>query len=202
MLHHETVPAHTLELLKLISPRLGELGFYLAGETALALRFGHRISVDLDFFNSSQFDPPQLVDELKALSGKSSNITQQSKGSIALSHQDTKLEFLQYDAPFLEPIEEIDEIPFASLSDNIAMKLSALVGRGSKKDFIDIATLLETIDLNKMLEWYSTKFPNSDQFLVLKSLTWFDDAEQEPDPVFLKSQNWEQVKKAIQQATN
>jgi len=200
MLHYETVPANTLELLKLISPRLHELGFYLAGGTALALRLGHRVSVDLDFFKSDQFSPPEIANELKALSGSPSNIIQQSKGSIALIHQDTKLEFLRYDPPLLKLTEKIDDIPFASLPDNVAMKLSALVGRGSKKDFIDIAALLETMSLSEMLEYYSTKFPNSDQFLVLKSLTWFDDADSEPDPVFLKSQNWIQVKKVIQQA--
>ncbi len=200
MLHEQTVPSHTLELLKLASPRLNELGFYLAGGTALALRLGHRISVDLDFFKSAQFSPPELIDELETLTGSPSKIIHQSKGSIAITHQNSKLEFLRYDTQLLEPVEQIDGISLSSLPDNVAMKLSALVGRGSKKDFVDVAALLESIDLSLMLDWYQRKYPASDPFIVMKSLTWFDDAEAEPDPVFLKSQNWEEIKEVILKA--
>ena len=39
--------------------------FYLAGGTALALRLGHRLSRDFDFFNSQPFDEEILLNELK-----------------------------------------------------------------------------------------------------------------------------------------
>ena len=98
------------------------------------------------------------------------------------------------------PSHTLELLKLASLPDNVAMKLSALVGRGSKKDFVDVAALLETIDLSQMLDWYQRKYLDSDPFLVMKSFTWFDDAEAEPDPVFLKSQNWKQVKELILKA--
>jgi hypothetical protein len=80
------------------------------------------------------------------------------------------------------------------------MKLSALAGRGSKKDFVDLAALLETIEISEMLDWYRRKFPNSDPFIVMKSLTWFEDAEADPDPAFLKGQSWKRIKKVISEA--
>jgi len=200
MLHQSAVPRHTLELLKLTSPRLDELGFHLAGRTALALRLGHRISVDLDFFKSGPFAPPDVVDELDALTGSSSKIVQQSEGSVALINQETKFELLRYDSALLEPVDQIEGISLVSLPDNVAMKLSALAGRGSKKDFVDLAALLETIEISEMLDWYRRKFPNSDPFIVMKSLTWFEDAEADPDPAFLKGQSWKRIKKVISEA--
>jgi len=179
---------------------LDELGFHLAGRTALALRLGHRISVDLDFFKSGPFAPPDVVDELDALTGSSSKIVQQSEGSVALINQETKFELLRYDSALLEPVDQIEGISLVSLPDNVAMKLSALAGRGSKKDFVDLAALLETIEISEMLDWYRRKFPNSDPFIVMKSLTWFEDAEADPDPAFLKGQSWKRIKKVISEA--
>ena len=197
MLQDQSVPSHTLELLKLISPRLSELGFHLAGGTALALRLGHRISVDLDFFKSGEFSPLEVMEEVEALTRASSKMIQQSEYSVAFIHQDTKVELLRYDYPLLEPIDHLDGVSLVSLADKAAMKLSALAGRGSKKDFVDLAALLEEVDLEQLLSWYEQKFPQSESFVVMKSLTWFEDADAEPDPVFLKGQSWSEVKKTV-----
>ena len=48
-----------------------------------------------------------------------------------------------------------------------------------------------------MLAWYRQKFPNSEVFMLMKSLTWFEDAEQEPDPLFLQGQSWPEVKTRV-----
>jgi len=42
--------------------------FTLYGDTALALRLGHRASVDFDFFSSTTFDPVQLAGNIPYLS--------------------------------------------------------------------------------------------------------------------------------------
>lgn len=56
MLSYQTVEPHTLELLKglMSEPLFGSLR--LVGGTALALQYGHRSSIDLDFFGNIESD--------------------------------------------------------------------------------------------------------------------------------------------------
>jgi predicted nucleotidyltransferase component of viral defense system len=91
----------------------------------------------------------------------------------------------------------IDGIRLVSKKDIAAMKLNAIAGRGSKKDFIDVYQLLKDFSLVEMLAFYSQKYPNGSEFMVLKSLLYFDDAEIEPDPIMLIPISWNQVKERI-----
>lgn len=197
MLHEQAVPRHTLELLRQIGTPLAEVGFYLAGGTALALRLGHRISVDLDFFHPDGFDPPRAITLLEAVTGERPTVLQQTAGSVAMMLCETKVEILEYCYPMLEPVEDHGGIPLCALADNTAMKLSAIMSRGAKKDFVDLSALLGTASLQQMLEWFGRKFPTVEPFALLKSLTWFEDAEQEPDPEFLDDQSWQDVQSKI-----
>ena len=201
MLQKQTVPEHSLELLKKISPQLSEQGFYLAGGTALALRFGHRISVDLDFFKSEKFDVFKLSEFIKE-SFPDYELINETKGSLSVIAVDTKVEFLRYNYPLLESVEQIEGIPFSSLPDNAAMKLSALMNRGSKKDFFDVAELINHLTLEELFDYFFRKFPNVDQFALVKSLTWFEDAEENPEPKMLNGQNWDQVKDSFRKAVS
>ena len=201
MLQKQTVPEHSLELLKKISPQLSEQGFYLAGGTALALRFGHRISVDLDFFKSEKFDVFKLSEFIKE-SFPDYELINETKGSLSVIAVDTKVEFLRYNYPLLESVEQIEGIPFSSLPDNAAMKLSALMNRGSKKDFFDVAELINHLTLEELFDYFFRKFPNVDQFALVKSLTWFEDAEENPEPKMLNGQTWDQVKDNILKAVS
>jgi hypothetical protein len=86
------------------------------------------------------------------------------------------------------------------LPDIAAMKLSEVCNRGSKKDFFDIVELLDHYGLPELFDFYKRKFKSHDTFHVLRSLTYFDDAEDEPDPITLKGQTWEDVKLRIGEA--
>ena len=77
------------------------------------------------------------------------------------------------------------------------MKLSAITGRGAKKDFIDLYFLLNHFTLSQMFEFYRKKYPKSSDFLVFKSLTYFEDADLEPMPKMIESIEWREVKDAI-----
>lgn len=57
------------------------------------------------------------------------------------------------------------------------MKINAMEGRGSRKDFIDIHLLLQHYTLDELLSFYVQKYPNYSIFRALLSLTYFDDAE-------------------------
>ena len=200
MLHTNTLPEHSLELLKKLAPVLASRGFYLAGGTALALRFGHRISVDLDFFSPDSFQTESLVSVLEDTAGEPCRVFQKTAGSLSVTVAETKIELFHYTSPLLAETEIHQGVNMASLADNGAMKLSALTNRGSKKDFYDISRLLDVEPLNYWLEKFQEKYPNSDIFMVLKSLTWFDDAEAEPDPRLLDGQTWSSVKSRLTSA--
>ena len=104
---------------------------------------------------------------------------------------------LTYNFQLLEPVNVIDGIRLVSKKDIAAMKLNAIAGRGSKKDFVDVYQLLNDFSLSEMLTFYAQKYPNGSEFMVLKCLLYFDDAEIEPDPIMLIPITWSQVKDRI-----
>lgn len=77
------------------------------------------------------------------------------------------------------------------------MKITALIGRGTKKDFIDLAFLLDIFSLNEIFNLYEKKYPEASRFMAMKSIAYFDDAEQEPMPFMLKEKSWNDIKNRI-----
>lgn len=77
------------------------------------------------------------------------------------------------------------------------MKITALIGRGTKKNFIDLAFLLDIFSLNEIFNLYEKKYPEASRFMAMKSIAYFDDAEQEPMPFMLKEKSWNDIKKRI-----
>lgn len=193
MLRFDAVP-------ELVKDRLDELScrgldeFALGGGTSLALRMGHRISVDLDFFTEAVFSPEELFEEI-ALADAS--IIKNARNTLALNVNGVKVEFLRHAYPVLAPVENMDGIRMLSLPDVAAMKLNAIANRGSKKDFYDVAELLEHHTLPELLDFFASKYRASDTFTVIRSLVWFEDAEQEPDPVSMAGKTWEDVKARV-----
>ncbi len=90
-----------------------------------------------------------------------------------------------------------DGLRLAGLQDIAAMKLAAVTGRATKKDFIDIYFLLNHFSLHEMMSFYNAKYADGSPFLVLKSLTYFEDAGQEQEPVMYKNISWQGVKETI-----
>lgn len=197
MLYYRTVYPETLQLLK----RLHEIDylndFRLVGGTALALQIGHRLSIDLDLFVFSELDVAPILDQIDSL-GKIEIINHTSK-VLTLFIDDIKIDFVSYQYDFLKPIEVVENIRLASIEDIAAMKLSAIANRGAKKDFIDLFFLLKTFSLAQIFEYYHAKFPTASDFLVVKSLTYFNDADIEPMPKMLKPITWDDVKSRIVQ---
>lgn len=84
-----------------------------------------------------------------------------------------------------------------SKQDIAAMKLSAIAGRGSKKVFIDLFFLMQDFSLKEMLAFYDAKFSDGSIFMVLKSLSFFDDADLQQQPKMFVDFDWEDCKKSI-----
>lgn len=195
MLHYQTVDPSTLEILKRLLQMQVFNELRLVGGTSLALQLGHRKSVDLDLFGSLEADDFVVANALKTFN--SVTIIQKSESITIYSIEGIKVDIVNYTYPWLSAAKIEDGIRLAHLEDIAAMKLSAITGRGTKKDFIDISHILQYFSLKQMLEFYSRKYYDGSEFLVLKSLTYFADADQEPDPVMLYKMDWEDIKAGI-----
>jgi hypothetical protein len=82
------------------------------------------------------------------------------------------------------------------------MKLNAIAGRGSRKDFIDLHFLLQKYSLKEMIYFYNNKYADGSEFMVLKGLTYFEDAESEEIPILFQKLDWNEIKVSIQNALN
>lgn len=173
----------------------------LVGGTSLALQYGHRTSVDLDFFgdmSASQDDVLAMVRELG-----DHTVINRSKNILQVVLNGIKVDFVNYSC-----YEWIDEpvtdgpIKLASPEDIAALKVNAIEGRGTKKDFVDMYMLLQHYSLAEILEFYKQKYPDYSIFRALRSLTYFEDAEPQAMPQLFISATWEQMKAFISEKVN
>lgn len=202
MLHKSTVDQPALELLIQLQQKDYLKGFYLVGGTALALKMGHRKSIDLDLFSNFSFETAQLLENISAdfpftLFFSANNTL---KGSI----NQVQVDILAHRYPLVaEPII-VENISMLSNEDIAAMKLNAISVSGQRvKDFIDIYYLLNSYSVEDMIGFYKKKYAQYNDANVLKSLCWFDDVDLSDWPVLLKTPglNWESVKNTIVEAT-
>jgi Nucleotidyl transferase AbiEii toxin, Type IV TA system len=149
-LFKNTVEDKTYQLLQKLMqiPELSE--FVLVGGTNLSLKFGHRISIDLDLFTNSSFDTQEVFAGITTELPQTIKIDER-KQTIWLNIDGVKVDVILHKYPYLKPIELIDGIRFMSIEDIIPMKLEAMATRGVKKDFWDIGELLNHYSLNQIL---------------------------------------------------
>lgn len=202
MLYKSTVDQSTLELLIKLQQKDYMKGFYLVGGTALALKMGHRKSIDLDLFSNFSFDTAQLLENISAdfpftLFFSANNTL---KGSI----NQVQVDILAHRYPLVAEPVIVENISMLSNEDIAAMKLNAISVSGQRvKDFIDIYYLLDIYTVEEMTGFYKKKYAQYNDANVIKSLCWFDDVDLSDWPVLLKTPelNWETVKKTIEKAT-
>lgn len=203
MLYFETIESSTLDLLRglMREPLLKDTR--LVGGTALALQLGHRSSVDLDLFGHFSCDDIQLRTMLASY-GKIQVISSSANVKI-FTINDVKVDIVNYDSPWIEDIVVHEELRLASIAEIAAMKIRAIIGRGTKKDFVDIYYLLQQFSIFQIMDFYHKKYPDFNDFIAVKSLTFFDDAEQVPMPMMHDETSWEtmkeQIKKSVKQLT-
>lgn len=199
MLQTRTVEPGTLELLKqlMLLPVLES--FYLVGGTAIALQLGHRKSIDLDLFTEEFFDNSTLLGILAA--NFEISVELEEPNMLITTIEGIKVDFVKMGYPILFPSLLIEGVRLLDQRDIAAMKLKAIAQRGSKKDFFDIHFLLDQMSLETMISMFKQKFQMHEVFHIVKSLTYFEDAEQSANPVvFDKSVTWQKVKGSIKAA--
>lgn len=200
MLSYRTIEPHTLELLRAIQSELLGQNIRLVGGTALALQLGHRQSVDLDFFGKHDMQS----EEIKALlsSVGSVKVHKESENINIYDVDGIKVDFVNYSYEWITEAVVEDGLVLASPQDIAAMKVNAIEGRGTKKDFIDIYVLLKHFTLEQILSFYQTKYPEYSVFRALLSLTYFEDAEPQMMPRMFVDVNWDAMKILIKCCVN
>jgi hypothetical protein len=175
--------------------------FYLAGGTALALQLGHRRSFDLDFFSPNE-DIPTLRQELAAaLHEFDPTLADTSWGNLVLLASGVRVGFYGYGYPLVAPCEKADGVRLASITDIALMKMDALLGRASRKDFHDLYAICQNMSLRTLLDNAPQKYAAVRDFeaQVVKRLAFFERADGEEPLPLIKVVRWETVKEFFHQ---
>jgi hypothetical protein len=198
MLQYSTVEPGTLEILKrlLALPELDN--FYLAGGTALTLYYGHRLSVDLDLFSATDFQAGILLPVLERYFSDFSYSRPNAVGIFGFIGN-VKVDLVRHHYhPIIGTPYIADGIRLISAHDIMAMKVAAILKRAVKKDFWDIAELLDHYTMDELIDCYNKKYPTHQLLISIpQALTYFVEAEESEAPVSLKGQTWSSVKKKI-----
>jgi predicted nucleotidyltransferase component of viral defense system len=194
----ETVSSSMHELLAWMGRQPFTARFYLAGGTALALQLGHRRSADLDFFSETDQVHAHTRQELiQAFSARKAEVIENVDGDLLLLVNGVRTGFFSYGYPLLEPVRAVENVGLASLLDIGLMKLDAIIGRGSRKDFYDLYMISQEISLNRLLRAGECKYPQARDFqlMALEGLLQFDNADRDLQPQMLMDLSWETVKR-------
>jgi len=199
MLYTQTVEPGAFSLLKQLMeiPALKE--FSLVGGTALSLIYGHRKSIDLDLFSHQPFENETIISCLeKEFTSRFIKEQKPQWFGIFFYIDTVKVDLVRHPHPLIGPVKTVEGIRMFSTEDIIAMKVQAVLGRGKKKDFWDIAELLHHYTVDEFINFHKRKYARQNLLIsVPQAITYFLDAEEDEDPVSLKNQSWEKVKSFI-----
>lgn len=195
-MHTEILTPAQLEILEKIQES-GGVPFYLAGGTALALLLGHRKSVDFDFFCEENFNEDDFNQNINGILPGFQRVRQAPRTLLG-TWKDVSVSFFQYRYLAIAPsIATPWNLSLASLEDIAAMKLEAIGGRGSRKDFVDLYFLLKAhFTLEQVFAFFAQKFQglDYDPYHRLRSLSYFEEADQQPMPEMLLPLDWTETK--------
>ena len=167
MLSFQTIEPDTLELLKALMAEPSFNGMRLVGGTSLALQYGHRQSVDIDMFGIFSPDASAMSERLKKLG--QTFVVKESERIKIYTINGIKVDFVDYgNYPWIDDVIIENGLRLASPKDIAAMKINAIEGRRTKKDFIDVYFLLQHYSLNQLLDFYAKKYPEHSIFRALR----------------------------------
>ncbi len=191
--HPEVLPEGWARAATDLAARSALDGFYLAGGTGLALRLGHRRSVDLDLFRESEFEPADLQNRLSGLQGL--YIRQAVRGALHVTLHGTPVSFLHFPYPLLFPLAQFETLRVADPRDLACTKLNAIATRGNRRDFVDLYVAAKEYGLAEVLRWFDAKFRSTpfNRVHLFKALTYFVDAQGQPMPDMLVPLDWSMV---------
>jgi len=201
--HWEALTPATRQALKQVGRLPFMYDFYLAGGTGLALHLGHLYSIDLDFFSpdASAVGPDQRDTLRILLNDPSLIITYDSDGTFAASWQGVGISFFRLALyPLVQEPSLVEGIRLATIQEIGAMKLAAIIDRGTRKDLVDLYYILHSISLEQAFTVASEKYAHVHSFPVsaVRALAYFSDAETLPMPRMLDRTPWSKMKKFLE----
>ena len=195
MWHPEVLPGKWAS----VAVGLGELGLlndaYLAGGTGLALRFGHRVSADLDVMLPVPFSSEDVRDRLQGRPGL--RHLELAQHTLHAELRGITISFLYDRYPLLFPTDPLGELQVADARDIACMKVAAISTRGSRRDFIDLYVAGQALGLAPIFDWFDRKYSGGSYSRtdLLKALTDFAAAEEEPLTAMLIPLDWPDVRR-------
>jgi hypothetical protein len=197
-MHPRVLPPEAWDVVRRLDAAGLLAGWVLAGGTGLALQLGHRVSLDLDLFREGSFDPDGLLESLRDCGAP--RVRSRQRDTLHVAVDGVRLSFLGLRDPLLFPGTPYRGLTVADPRDIAVMKLVAIGGRGSRKDFVDLHFYLAAGgDLEGVLALARRRFAGIDynEYHLLKSLVYFEDAETEPMPRMLRPIEWSDVKETL-----
>jgi len=182
-------------------PFIGQ--FYLAGGTGLALHLGHRFSVDLDFFSPAldAVGPEVRAALREALADPTLSIAHDRDATFVATWREVGISFFRLRLyPLVQQPVVLDGVPVATVEEIGVMKLAAIIGRGTRKDMVDLYYILLQVEVERLFEVAAVKYAHVRAFAVsaTRALAYFDDAEALPMPVMIDRTPWKTMKRFLE----
>lgn len=196
----KVLPKQVWTVVRTLNELHAKRSWILAGGTGLALQLGHRVSLDLGFFIEAEFDSDVLRADLARLG--TLEVQAQDANTLHTRFDGVRLSYLRAEAPFLFPRVTYRGLEIADSRDIAAMKIVAIGGRGSRKDFVDLFAYLEAGgDFPSLIEILKRKYAKTsfNDMHLLRSLAYFDDAETEPMPRMLRQVTWKTIRTRLEE---
>ena len=177
--------------------------FYLAGGSGLALHLGHRFSVDLDFFSpaSDAVGPDVRAVLREALDDPTLSITHDKDATFVATWRGVGISFFRLHLyPLVHQPVLVEGVPLATVEEIGAMKLAAIIGRGSRKDLVDLYYILQQVPIERLFEVAAAKYARVRTFAISATcaLAYFDDAEALPMPLMIDRTSWATMKRFLE----
>ena len=177
--------------------------FYLAGGTGLALHLGHRFSVDLDFFSShaESVEVDQRAILRETFEDATLSIAFDKDATFVATWRGVGVSFFRLHLyPLTQPTLLVAGVPLASLEEIGAMKLAAIIDRGTRKDLIDLYFILQRASIESLFQVAAKKYARVRTFAVsaARALAYFEDAETLPMPRMIDRTPWSTMKRYLE----
>jgi hypothetical protein len=177
--------------------------FYLAGGSGLALHLGHRFSIDLDFFSPAPdaVGPRVRAVLREALDDPTLSITTDEDATFTATWRGVGISLFRLHLyPMVQQPVLMNEVPVATVEEIGAMKLAAIIGRGTRKDLVDLYFILQRVPIERLFEAAAIKYARVRTFAIsaTRGLAYFEDAETLPMPVMIDRTPWEVMKRFLE----
>ncbi len=197
---HEVLDKKRLSLLENLKD-IKDMGCILGGGTALALMFGHRESIDFDFFIGDDIDTEILFHKCQEIFfWKNIQKIHEEKNTLYIIVNEVKISFFTYIHAAVSPLIESEYFMLYSIEDIGTMKLWAIQNRATNKDYVDLYYIIQKLWLKALISCFFDKFWQVvTESYLLKSLIYFDDILEEPLILHSHEINFEKVKTFLEE---